>query len=380
MKSILKAKLFLAALAAGLTLAFVGLTGPSVMAQSSSATTPVQVVPLEIEPVCADSTKNKAYWKVTNKNTFEVDLSWSNDADNQSGQYNTPAAVVGNDNVTQNNISTMATSFLAGSNNTTSFSYTGQNPTSTNSSNTPCSFVEPTEPDCIDGKTQQNLEVIFLSPNIASVQTIDGRLLCEDIVVSFSSYKMPDNYDGKGFFGNSTATPQSIIDSLTVTLEAGTTGSVILELIAIDDCLNVQTDVYYGNEIVNIGPDGHGTINILSDVFVKTATDCNDEGGNPVVPVTPVTPVNPSLPVEPPTNAPVVTGGMGGNGNLIIANPVVTKVGEGGKGSLLPATLPVTGPSLNNPASLLPAILIAGFMAGIMAYCGANAFQTRRYN
>lgn len=166
---------------------------------------------------------------------------------------------------------------------------------------------------CIDGHTQQNL-VVAIDHGNASVHTLGDAPLCEDTTVNFSSYTMPANYDGNGFYGNPTAYPQPIFDTEQVVLPAGSNGQADMQIDLPDDCNNIQVDVYYGDVVSEVGPDGHGTANILSEVYMSTG-ECQVE--------------QPEQPGQP---------GMGGNETP--ATPVVTE-----QPAAAPATLANTGTS-----------------------------------
>lgn len=228
--------------------------------------------PMQITPICADAATNLAYWKVVNDNPSSVSVNWMNFDFNQWGTNIVPTAS-----------STMTTYYKAGANNTTRFDWTYGNGT-TNSSNTPCSpgttggSVAPAE--CLpthisDGYLQQHIRVVYTGKN--TVQLTYDALNC-NVAVNFSAYVMPANYNGNGFFGNLTAYPQPLFDTTTVNLAAGKAGTTDLTVNLPNSCNNTQVDVYFGNVISTVGPQGHGTYNLGSQVYKSTGT-CPVVGG-----------------------------------------------------------------------------------------------------
>ena len=290
---------------------------------------------LEVTPVCADKSSSLAYWKVVNKNDFSDVISWKNLDNGVSGSF-----------VAQPGTTTMqlATSYKDGANNQTEFKWTN-NVSSTNSSNTPCDPPAPVDPPvlCIDGHTQQNLNITWLANNKVSISTKDGLPLCDDVQVFFSSYTMPANYNGQGFYGNTTAYPQPLFFSTSVTLNKGFSGTEELEIKLPDSCNNVQVDVYYAPEIKLVLSDGHGTQNIESKIYLSTGT-CDDGQGNGGG----ETPTTPTVPTTPPVVTPPVTEGPLGNG----------AVGGSQENSLtMPTELPTTGAGHNLMTVMLPLLL-----------------------
>lgn len=141
-------------------------------------------------------------------------------------------------------------------------------------SGTSCNTHLPTtdKRTCINGNVQQSLEINFPNSGQATIATNDGAPLCDAVTLYFSSYTMPSNYDGRGFFpvpgiANPSAYPQTIFSSTHVTLPAGYDGTKSLSIDMPNSCNNTQVDVYYAPEITNLGPTGHGTQNILSKIY-----------------------------------------------------------------------------------------------------------------
>lgn len=328
-----------------------GLSGATTYATETLETTQPsesmnQSVPLEIVPVCSDALSETSFWKVTNKNSDDVQIDWNNFEHELTGTYTAPSGE-----------SSLETEYVPSDpNNTTSFTYQNMT-TTTNAQVAPCQVVEEPEVTCVDGRIQDNLLVTFLSNDTASVSTRDGKLLCEDVVVYFSSYIMPLTYNGQGFENNPTAYPQSIHGSVSATLKAGTTGTQILTVDLPDRCQNVQIDVYYAPEIREVGQNGHGTQNILSRIIQK-ADDCQTNGNGGTGGETP-TPT-PAPIVQP---LPVTPAAANGNGSLVnTPNPT----------PVLPAELPQAGPRSNPPYMLF------GLFLALLTY--AVAYRLTGYS
>ncbi len=150
---------------------------------------------------------------------------------------------------------------------------------------------------CVDGTKRSNLSVTWNSNSSVTVKTIGDKLLCADTKLYFSSYTMPDNYDGTGF-GGPTSYPQQLFKTETTVLKAGTTGKTTLNVAIPEACKNMQIDLYYGPEITTVTAAGHGVQYISGKVLSKTADSCE-------VPVTPVVPTPEAQ--TPATPAPEVT-------------------------------------------------------------------------
>lgn len=126
--------------------------------------------------------------------------------------------------------------------------------------------------DCVDGSIQQGLSVVWASNSSVNIVTSNNLPLCNDINLVFSSYTMPDNYNGQGFYNNPTSTPQSIFSTVSTTLKEGTDGSTNISVNLPNPCKNVQVDLYYAPEIDTVGINGHGTQNITSKVYTSSGT------------------------------------------------------------------------------------------------------------
>jgi len=138
---------------------------------------------------------------------------------------------------------------------------------------------------CVDGKNSGNLVVTWISNSEVTVGTVKNKPLCNDLDLHFSSYTMPDNYNGKPFNNNPTATPQTIFDNAPASLEKGSTKPVKLAIKLPEACKNIQVDVYYAPIIETVSQAGHGSQYISGKIISKTNDACT-----PDVPVTPVVP------------------------------------------------------------------------------------------
>lgn len=317
------------------------------------------IIPLEVEPVCSDAATGTAKWKVTNKNTQTVNIHWTNLFNNVSGDF---GAV--------NGVSTMITSYVASDpNNTTRFE-SGTDVNQTNATKAACNPVVTPQPpvDCIDGSVYGNVIATYLANNKVQLTTAGGKQLCNDVTVFFSSYIMPDNYNGLPFFGNTTAYPQDKFASVSAVLPANSPINQTLEVALPDSCRNVQVDVYYGPEIVTVGPNGHGTQNILSQVYPKTGV-CGQpgqgSGGN-----------NGGGTTNPGGNGGNNNGGntaqpTGGMGSSVVTTAVATT-----PATVTPVAQPTTLPETGGMYAPILAIIPAAVMA--LSYFGALSFQKRR--
>lgn len=168
---------------------------------------------------------------------------------------------------------------------------------------------------CVDGTVRSNLSVSWKTNSSVTVGTVNNKPLCSDVTVYFSSYTMPDTYNGKPFSGNATAWPQSKFDMTSVVLKKDATKSVPMTITLPAACKNTQVDVYYGPEITTVTEKGHGKQYITGKILTKTQKECTPE--TPVVPTpeaqTPATPapevtVAATAPVELPHTGTGVSG------------------------------------------------------------------------
>jgi hypothetical protein len=109
--------------------------------------------------------------------------------------------------------------------------------------------------------TQTNLKTSWNGASQVTVSTKDGKPVCEDATIFFTSYTMPDtwNQDTAHPF-NSTAKPQVKFDSVSVTFKKGVANpSATLKVKMPADCKNVQTDLYFAPEVTKIVTTGHGS-------------------------------------------------------------------------------------------------------------------------
>lgn len=197
----------------------------------------------------------------------------------------------------------------------------------------PHAYATNTPTTCVDGSKRANLSVTWNANDSISFKTKDGKKLCNDVTLFFSSYTMPDNYDGKGFTNNPTASPQQIFDSKSFVMKKGTTGASTLKVKLPEACRNIQVDLYYAPEIKVVTSKGHGVQYITGKIFTKTADKCTPEEKPEE---------KPDVPKEeaqtPPTPAPEVT------------TPTPA-----------PESLPVTGPSLAGPVAAAAGVSALGY-------------------
>jgi hypothetical protein len=307
---------------------------------ASTSATSAPIAPngsVQISPICSDPTTDSAYWQVNNTNSFDANVNWTALDNGHTGTYDA-----------QSGVTTLTTYYdSTDPNNTTNF-VIAQDSVTRNATAAACAVpTQPIQPTCIDGSIQQNLVYTYSNSGTVNVRTLNNDPLCSNITLEFSSYIMPADYNGNGFYGNPTAYPQTIASTTSATLAAGTDGEATLQITLPDSCNNIQTDLYYAPEIDMIGSNGTGTQNIVSQVYSSTGS-CT-----PTAPTQPVTPPagggnggggNPTAPTTPTAPAAPVTGGKGGGseGSITVVLPAVpstTSTGEltdTGASSLIP--------------------------------------------
>ena len=130
---------------------------------------------------------------------------------------------------------------------------------------------------CTNGSKYSDFSGSYDGNNTLTVWTKGNKKLCKDVNVNFTSYKILNNYDGKGWSNNPTALPQTKFFNKTVTLKKGTDGKTSVQLQVPDACTPYQIDAYIGpvqNEIKT--KEGLiGTNAIVYQLFKATKTDCN---------------------------------------------------------------------------------------------------------
>jgi hypothetical protein len=190
---------------------------------------------------------------------------------------------------------------------------------------------------CVDGSVRSNLVVTWKTNGSVIVGTASNKPLCNDVTLFFSSYTMPDNYNGQPFIHNPTASPQAIFDNATAVMKKGEAKVVALNIKLPESCKNTQVDVYYAPKITTVGTNGHGEQYISGKIIKKTQNECT--------PVTP--PVTPEVPTPeaqtPETPAPEV---------IIPATE-------------MPAEMPKTGPELAGTV-VTGTVLSAATYAGLL--------------
>ncbi len=171
-----------------------------------------------------------------------------------------------------------------------------------------------TADSCVDGSIRRNIAVTLKSDKSVTVGTVNNKPLCDDVKLYFSSYILPENYNGERFKDNPTASPQTLFSSTSVVLKKGATERVPMTIKMPAACKDVQIDVYYGPEIETVTEKGHGAQFIWGKILDRAEPKC--------IVVTPKTPV---------TEPPVVT------------VPTPEKPAPEVKVVTLPAELPRTG-------------------------------------
>jgi len=155
----------------------------------------------------------------------------------------------------------------------------------------PAPVVNATEA-CIDGNARSSWDATWKGNDTITVTP--KKALCKDTNVNFSSYVMPDDYNGEPFSNNPTATPQTIFGHADAVAKKGSTTPITLSIKLPETCKNMQIDAYWGEKVSNVTPKGHGTV-ISAKIIEKTSEACA-----PVTPETPATPVVvPETPVTP---------------------------------------------------------------------------------
>ncbi len=191
---------------------------------------------------------------------------------------------------------------------------------------------------CVDGRLHENIAVTWNSNSEVTVGPRNNGPLCNDIEIHFSSYTMPDTYNGQPFANNPTASPQTIFDDSSVVLKKGSKTPVKLNIDLPKACKNIQVDVYFAPKIETVRANGHGDQYLTGKIINKTTDVCD-------------TPVTPEVPTpeaqEPETPAPEV---------------------------VIP-TVPVELPETGNGASTL---LTTASLLSVSTYAGVLAAAKRR--
>lgn len=237
--------------------------------------------------------------------------------------------------------------------------------------------IAATNEECVDGWKHDNIGFDWTeSIDTITVFTLDGKPVCEDVTFFFSSYVMPDTWDGEGW--NETASPQQLFASVSATFESDTpapTATLTVQLP--EECKDAQLDLYFAPEVQTvIYPVGHGEQNIISD-FRYAESECEEqqkemptETEAPVAPQAPELPQQPViLPIEAP--APVVTPANEGQvlSETVTAKPVIETAPA-------PAATEVT--ALPNTGAEAHLSMLLATMAGSLAYVSTLLTQKRR--
>lgn len=199
--------------------------------------------------------------------------------------------------------------------------------------------------NCVDASQLSNL-VLYPRPGSndwvmsgnkisGTIGLKDNKAACEDTTIWLSSYTMPDTWDQQHF--PQTALPQTHIESVFVTFAKNQViAPVTLTVNYPVPCKNVQVDLYYGPQIINLTESGHNGV-YISHKFIR-----RDNAACLVVP----TPGQGGGTVETKTDTPQVLA----------------------TSTTLPATIPATGAKSN-------AIVIV--LAAALAYAGTYFLQNR---
>jgi len=186
---------------------------------------------------------------------------------------------------------------------------------------------------CVDGSKRSNLVVTWKTNGSVTVGTTSNKPLCNDVTLFFSSYTMPDNYNGQPFTHNPTASPQTIFDNASAVMKKGEAKTVAMNINLPESCKNTQVDVYYPPKIETVGSNGHGEQYISGKIINKTQGEC-----------TPVTPEVPTPEAQTPETP---------------APEVIVPVTE------MPAEMPKTGSELAGTA-VIGTVLSAATYAGLL--------------
>jgi len=211
-------------------------------------------IPVEIIPRCSSATAGISYYEVDNKNADSVSIAYDNASANATGTFTaTPGT------------SALYVAYNSSDpNNTTSFTYQGVTTQTNANVGTTCDAdqLPPVVPTCTDATDASQLNVVWNNDSQIAITTKTGLPVCNTVTLYYSTYRMPDNYNGAGFETNGTvnptAIPQTEEQSYTFTLEAGTFGTWLENVPAPNYCYNTQADVYYGPEVTGIDANGYG--------------------------------------------------------------------------------------------------------------------------
>lgn len=134
----------------------------------------------------------------------------------------------------------------------------------------PC--YPPQQPSCVDG-SQGHFSNAFSYEWINNHQikvTKKSVTLCAAVTLYFSSYSMPNSWDGGGF--NASAAPQTKYgnsDSHTFDTTSAQGEVATLTVTLPGPCVNTQVDLYYAPEINTVNyPQGHGA-QYITHKFIK---------------------------------------------------------------------------------------------------------------
>lgn len=109
---------------------------------------------------------------------------------------------------------------------------------------------------CLKGDIRQHFVIDWNEDQRSgTVRTIDNRPLCEDTPLTVSTFTLPTNYDGRGWWLydedrlNPTVVPQTHYKTEKFVMKKGTNGNIAFKTALNPECGRwVQTDAYVGND------------------------------------------------------------------------------------------------------------------------------------
>lgn len=127
---------------------------------------------------------------------------------------------------------------------------------------------------CVDGTDRTNLSATLGDRGSVTVGTVGNKPLCDNLTLNFSSYSLPDGYNGQGFVNNSTAIPQTQFANTTVSFTKGSTDPITVKVPTPDACKPTQIDLYYGANQTSITTSEGlvGTDAIVGKIYNGTGT------------------------------------------------------------------------------------------------------------
>lgn len=130
--------------------------------------------------------------------------------------------------------------------------------------------------NCTPGTNYKQFTGSVSGRDTLTVQTKDGLKLCDDVKMNFTTYKIMNTYNGKGFSNNPTALPQQSVYNQTIVLKKGTTGKTTVKVQVPEPCVDYQIDAYLGPVQTKITTN-EGLVNtnaIAFGLFQRTQKNC----------------------------------------------------------------------------------------------------------